>query len=284
MMNLLRRLASVPGLRAVLLRPRVRRTIASVLALRFLRVASATTAPLTFVCNDLLLARNQVRTYSLRSGPTVTLQHGRDTEAFHELYVGGEYEPPGELLSRLLDVRRIVDVGGNIGMFTHWAAERWPLAHVIAFEPAPENVHVFREWLSRSDISAELIEACAMTHDGRVSISSGTGAGTTFAEVDRLDQSDSIPGIDLFRYLDEVDLLKIDIEGGEWPILADPRLSTLDDLTIVMEYHRRGAPRLPAFEAACELLEAAGFMVGHNQPNHWGHGVLWAWKGQPRWT
>ncbi len=48
-MNHLRRIASLPGVRAVLLRPAVRRGVASVLALRFLAVAFRTTSPVTVI-------------------------------------------------------------------------------------------------------------------------------------------------------------------------------------------------------------------------------------------
>ena len=44
MMNLLRRIATLPGIRHVLLRPTTRRRVASVLALRFLRAALLTTS------------------------------------------------------------------------------------------------------------------------------------------------------------------------------------------------------------------------------------------------
>lgn len=58
MMNLLRRFASLPAVRAVLLRPRVRSALASVLALRFLRAAGLTTSPIAFVYHDLIGARH----------------------------------------------------------------------------------------------------------------------------------------------------------------------------------------------------------------------------------
>lgn len=60
--------------------------------------------------------------------------------------------------------------------------------------------------------------------------------------------------------------------------MADPRLGDLRDLTLVMEYHGASAPKLPAFDAARDLLEAAGFTTGYETPNPRGHGTLWAWK------
>ena len=46
----------------------------------------------------------------------------------------------------------------------------------------------------------------------------------------------------------------------------------------MIEFHRAGAPSLPAHEAARNLFEAAGYTVGHQVLNYWGHGTLWAWK------
>ena len=279
MMNLLRRVASLPGLRVVLLQPRVRSAIASVLALRFLRVAWLTTTPLRFVANDLLLARHRTRRYTLTDGTPLLLVHRRDLEGFHELFRGGEYEPPAALAERLADVRTVLDVGANVGMFAHWAARRWPGATVVALEPVPENADAFRAWQQLSKIDARLIEACAMTHAGNMVLAGGTGSGSVFSQDAEPATGIEVPGIDVYPLLTDSDLVKIDIEGSEWPILADPRLATLGRTTLVMEYHRVGAPSLPAGDAARRLLEAAGFTVGHDKPNHWGHGVLWAWKG-----
>ena len=278
MMNLLRRVASLPGIRAVLLQPRIRSTIASVLALRFLRVAWMTTTPLTFVANELVLARHQPRRYTLRDGSPVLLVHRRDLEGFHELFLGGEYEPPGPLADRLAGVRTVLDVGANVGMFAHWSARRWPGASVVALEPVPENADAFRAWQELSHIDARLVEACAMTHAGHLVLTGGTGSGAVFTEGAVASQGIVVEGIDVLPLMADADLVKIDIEGSEWPILADSRMATLGPITLVMEYHRVGAPSLPAGAAARRLLEQAGFTVGHDKPNHWGHGVLWAWK------
>lgn len=86
-------------------------------------------------------------------------------------------------------------------------------------------------------------------------------------------------GVNIFRYLRAADFAKIHIGGGEWEILGDRCLRDLDELTIVMEYHRCLAPSLPAREAAMQMLEAAGFETGFGESNFWGYGTLWGWKG-----
>jgi FkbM family methyltransferase len=276
MMNLLRRTATLPGLRRVLLRPEVRRVVASLLAVRFLRAALLTTTPIRFAVADLVTARGRVRSWKLRDGGTVTLMHRRDLEAFHELMVAGEYEPPRALASRLTRPTRILDLGGNIGMFAHWAHRRWPDARITSFEPDPDNLAVFRAGLTDED-PIDLVEAAAMTRAGHAMLGSGSGAGR------RVDFSEdavpgSMPAVDIYDFLRSADLVKMDIEGGEWPILSDPRLAELDQLIWVIEFHRAGAPSLPAHDAARRLFEAAGFRVGHERLNFWGHGTLWAWR------
>ena len=142
MMNLLRRIASLPVIRGILLRPGLRRTVASLLALRFLRAALLTTTPVRFAVADLVTSRGRVRSWPLRDGGTITLMHRRDLEAFHELMVAGEYEPPHALESRLARPEHVLDLGGNIGMFAHWAHRRWPAAQITSFEPDPDNLAV----------------------------------------------------------------------------------------------------------------------------------------------
>ena len=276
MMNLLRRIATLPGIRNILLRPTTRRRVASVLALRFLRAALLTTAPARFVVADLLTSRSKVRSWPLKAGGTVTLMHRRDLEAFYELMVAGEYEPPAELAGRLALAERILDIGGNIGMFAHWARRRWPAARITSFEPDPDNLAVFRAGL-RAEDPIELVEAAASTRSGHAVLASGSGAGRRVAFSDH-PMPGSIPAVDIFEHLSDADFVKMDIEGGEWPILADPRLAHLGAMTWVIEFHRAGAPSLPAHEAARDLFEAAGFTVGHQELNYWGHGTLWAWK------
>jgi len=276
MMNLLRRIASLPVIRRVVLHPTARRRIATVLALRFLRAALLTETPLRFVVAELVTSRGKIRSWPLRAGGTVTLMHRRDLEAFHELMVADEYEPPPALLERLKEPSRILDVGGNIGMFARWAHHRWPTAQIVSFEPDPENLLVFRVGME-AEVPIELVEAAAMTRSGHAVLTAGSGAGRQ-VEFTEHSQHGSMPAVDIFEHLEGADFVKMDIEGGEWPILADPRLAELKHVTWVIEFHRVGAPTLPAADAARSLFEAAGFQVGHESLNHWGHGTLWAWK------
>lgn len=286
-MNRIRQVGSLPGIRSVALHHAVRPRIAAVLALRFWRAAWQTQSPGAVLAGE-IGGRGSIRTYRLRSsGTPIALQHGRDMEALYELFVRGEYEPPAALAERLAAPARILDIGANIGMFSTWAGGRWPQAQITAFEPMPENTQVYRAWADQAGSGAQLIEAAAGTAAGTADFLTGQGGGDRRATEDERDpavatehgeQTVTVKVVDIFEHLPGADFVKMDIEGGEWPILADPRLAQLRNLTWVMEYHRHGAPHLPAVDAARELLEAAGFQTGFGALNHWGHGTLWAWK------
>lgn len=285
-MNALRRTADLPGIRSVVLRPRVRRRIAQVLAVRFWIGAWCTTTPWTVLRRELL---NSGATHSYvlrRSGLPIALEHGRDMEALFEVFVRGEYEPPTELRGRVTDPSTVLDIGANIGAFSAWARGRWPQATIVAVEPVAENARVYRAWASAAQRGLHLIEAAAGTEAGHTVFVHGMGGGDRRATPDDMqgDQQivgtgfSTVPVIDVLPVMAGADFIKMDIEGGEWPILADPRLADLRHVILVMEYHRHGAPFLPAADAARQLLTGAGFRTGFARPNHWGHGILWAWK------
>lgn len=283
-MNWLRRLASLPGLRRVLLHRAVRRRLAGALALRFLLAATVVTTPWSLLRAE-LTRRGSVRTYRLRkSGLPVAMQHGRDLEALHEIFVHGEYEPPAALAARLAPehVGAVLDVGANVGMFAAWACGRWPRASLTCIEPDAANTSVLRTWVHESGGQVRVLEAAASTSAGTMTFLDGMGSGsrlvTAQEEVDHRTGT-TVETVDVLPMLAAADLAKIDIEGGEWPILADPRLAAVTALVLVIEYHRVGAPSLPARDAAQGLLEAAGFHIAKVTPNHWGHGTMWAWKG-----
>jgi hypothetical protein len=87
-----------------------------------------------------------------------------------------------------------------------------------------------------------------------------------------------VPALDVFSLDHRVDLLKIDIEGSEWSILADPRLSDLRARVLVMEWHWRFAPVPDAHAAALAFLIDAGYEIHGDRvdPPRGNTGLIWA--------
>lgn len=283
-MNVLRRWVHAGPLGKVLLHPAVRPVLAGVVALRFVPAAWQVTEPFRFLFAA--LGGQGERAYRLRgSNRPVVVRHGFGSLAvMWEIFARGCYEVPADLIDRLPAAPRIFDVGANVGAYSAFALGRWPEATIVAIEADPDNVAALERFAALDGSGrVEVIAAAATIADGPVRFVTGLGAGSMLVdEVDagtRVGGGTEVDGVDLLALLGEADLMKLDIERGEWPILADPRLAMGGPLVLVMEYHRRHVDDTGALDEARRLLTGAGFEVSHVRPNHWGHGTLWAARG-----
>jgi FkbM family methyltransferase len=230
-------------------------------------------------------ARNELRrrpvsgVYRLReSGVAVVLRHHTgDIMVLDEIFSQREYEPP-EPARRALDALfapTVVDLGANIGLFGAWALGRFPEATIVGVEADPANAAVHRRTIEANGLGLrwKLIEGFAGTESGVVRFAAGEHA-TSHAD-DREGAID-VPAVDVFPELRSADLVKIDVEGAEWELLADPRFERLRPQVVVLEYHEDGSPTEDPRQAAEQALRAAGLDVFHaaSKPQ-FGAGIVW---------
>jgi FkbM family methyltransferase len=230
------------------------------------------------------IRRNAVGSYRLRaSGAVVHLRHAtRDVDILNEVFgvSGGalSYEPPAEI-SDVLDDRRIavLDLGGNIGLFGLYALHRWDVESLTSFEPDPANSTLLRATIAANgDQSKWQLEQAAVSNaHGRLPFRAGLFAEARAAR--NGEPAVEVPMVDFFERGKPVDLLKVDIEGGEWAILTDARFEHVAARAIVIEWHEEGCPETDAHAAILGLLARAGYRVVKDDPaEHGGNGVLWA--------
>jgi hypothetical protein len=82
--------------------------------------------------------------------------------------------------------------------------------------------------------------------------------------------------VDVLPQLADADLVKIDIEGAEWPILADDRFRELKARLVVLEYHAECSPQPDPAAAAEQALVSAAYEVRHvGRKPAFGAGLLW---------
>lgn len=197
----------------------------------------------------LALSAGYTRCRSLRYPFTLRTRRGTQidladyselTTAWHVLF-GDEYRLNA-------GHRRIVDLGANIGVFCLWAAERVPDARIVAVEPFPSTYERLVQNISRNGLSARVTcrQAAVASQDGPIRMdgrpTTSSYCRSTVWHVDG-DHAIEVPGCSLATILhdaglDEVDLLKVDIEGAEYDLF----LNSPDDVlrrcgTIVFEYH-----------------------------------------------
>ena len=82
---------------------------------------------------------------------------------------------------------------------------------------------------------------------------------------------------DVFPFLEASDLVKIDIEGAEWEILADARFHRLASRALVLEYHPAYTPEPDPHQLVALALERGGYRVGRRRAGPDGV-TIWAWK------
>jgi FkbM family methyltransferase len=205
-----------------------------------------------------------------------------DINSLEQIFRLDHYEMPPEIRRTLESVRaplRVVDLGANVGLFAAYIRKRFPGAAITVFEPDPSNLYVLRRSAEHDPRPWEVVAACADVRDGEVLFSAGR---FTNSRVERNGNPEgrTVRAVDVFRYLVAADLVKIDIEGSEWPILADPRFAELSARVVALEYHAHLCPTEEPRELAHELLRNAGFEAREREDfdSPPGHGMIWAWR------
>ena len=140
----------------------------------------------------------------------------------------------------LLDVHlppkaRVIDVGANIGLFSLAARLRFSDAIIHAYEPNPRLSGFIQAHADQAKFLC-FHEAIAL-RDGHVELvdRSDSNLTTTVAS-----DGSTIPSTSFARAVDRigghVELLKLDCEGAEWPLLFDDAVwPSVDNVTL--EYH-----------------------------------------------
>ncbi|MBA2794832.1 MAG: FkbM family methyltransferase [Thermoleophilaceae bacterium] len=271
---------------------------------RTLGAAACVRERMRFVGRELRGVRSE-HGYRLRgSGLTAQIRHPLlDMWVLEEIFRFGAYEPPEQVIEAMgpLGGRpRILDLGGHVGLFALSVLTRFEYATVVSLEPDPRNAPVLRRCIEANGLGHRwrLVEACAATREGPVEFESdfhlsgvaGRGGqlagkhaeiGDAFGFMQGTPLMSSerhvVQARDVLPLTTEADLLKIDIEGGEWEILADPRFADTSAIAVVLEYHAAYTDEPDARGAARGLLAEAGFetLVSRDEG---GAGVIWAWR------
>lgn len=237
-----------------------------------------------------LARREGIGRYALReSGVTVHLRHPYvDLWVLYEIYDLLAHALPSQARRRLASLGRpprILDVGSHVGLASAFFLGELPGAHITSLEPDPDNREVLLRTVADNRDRAgswTVLPVAAAT-------APGTADFVSDRHLSRLGHSDhpattavTVELVDIFDHLAGVDLMKLDIEGGEWEILRDPRFAEGPKATVLsLEYHANGAPPGDPLSHATDLLRRAGYEIGPLRHVHAQGGTLWAWQAEP---
>ena len=241
---------------------------------------SACSRPLLYTVRE-LTGRRRVARYRPRGcSIDVHVRHNTsDGNILQEFAMSRLYDPPEPVDRELRALGRppvIVDLGAHIGLFGAWFLSLYPDAELTGFEPDPGNFRLLANTAAHSRRNWTVIERAAWTEDATLRFAASADAES---RVD-LEGDTTVRAVDIFPYLNDADLVKMDIEGSEWRLLADPRFPGILARAIILEWHPAGCrSRDPAAEAE-RVLDAAGFTILTVEDAPPRVGMLWGWRQQ----
>lgn len=214
---------------------------------------------------------------TFRSGARFQLRADEATNndfgVFYEVFVHEYYQRRNVSKN---DIALIVDLGANVGSSVLYFLRQYPRCRVIAIEPHPAHVAQLEHNLEL-DGTRDRVELHARAAGARTRPMRLTDSRTSSSLTENgLPNSLSVEVLDIFPLLigKHINVLKMDIEGGEYELLADDRFALLDIDAIVMEWHSRGEGLKD--KQWCERrLAGLGFVIEEifTQPSY---GMFWA--------
>jgi len=197
-----------------------------------------------------------------------------------ELFHRRHYEPPPGVARRIDGRRplRVLDLGANIGLFGLFVLARYPDAEVTALEPDPGSAAMLRRCIDLNGLGSRwrLVEACAGTEERQVSFMADEFANSHIVARDAPGAIE-VGMVDFYELARGFDFIKMDIQGGEWDLLRDPRLSSVDAPALVLEWHAASSQEDDPLEAVTVRLSEAGYHIVRVDPAPTSQtGVVWA--------
>jgi FkbM family methyltransferase len=161
----------------------------------------------------------------------------------------------------------IVDCGSNIEMSVLFFKRLYPGSKIIGFEPDPDTFVILQQNIAQNGLTDVTVHNCALTdHDGTITFYQSNDTKSSLQMSILRERSNGaptdVPARRLSPFLTEdVDLLKIDIEGAETCVLRE--LAAADALVLArqihLEYHHHIQREVDDFSATLGLLERHGF-------------------------
>jgi FkbM family methyltransferase len=196
-------------------------------------------------------------------------------QVFKEIFVSDFYDIAA-LLKKLPARPVVVDIGANAGYFNMLLFSKIVHATVFAYEPIPSNYALFQQNIALNPALSSRIhlfnKAVTGTPQEAVTLFMETdGANSViasiFSDFDGQNQFTlRVPAVSLRQILDEnqverVDLLKIDCEGSEYPIIYETPPSCWEKISILtIEVHDLDKDQRNVSHLA-HYLESQGYRV-----------------------
>jgi len=206
-------------------------------------------------------------TYKLKNNlKIITRANTKDRDIFTEIFFGNEYFTNGLVLP---EKAVVFDIGAHIGVFSVFIAEK--AGKVFSFEPVPENFNLLKQNIELNQLQNKVFPFNFAVSDKKETKnfflhSFNTGGNSFYRRAGKgmkksIDvQITTLKEIFESNKLERCDLMKVDIEGGEYTLVFNLAEETLNKIKlIVIECHRFRKKSEP--EELVAFLEKKGFEI-----------------------
>ena len=178
-----------------------------------------------------------------RGLPVYLRKGSTDLKLFRSIFREKEY-----LIDLEWPPRTIVDCGANSGLSVLYYRSLFPEARIVAIEPEPGNFELLKRNTEALD-NIDLVQAGVWNRSTHLEVVPGETGHWSFQTREVTTPTDhSVPAVSLAdlrrtHSIDQIDLLKIDIEGAERTIFDSSAHHWLPHVaTLVIEQHDRFIP------------------------------------------
>lgn len=168
----------------------------------------------------------------------------------------------------------VIDIGANIGSFSMLAAS-WG-ANVYAIEPEPHNLSALRFNIAYNKMEDKIVVCPYAISDYKgVAVIDDNGGGSTIKDNNPGSEVEVMSLNNFFSlyHIDQVDILKIDVEGAETEIILGASKENLNKCKyITMEFDIRSGHRLG------DMVQKLSETHHVRTMGSWERGgMIWAW-------
>lgn len=193
----------------------------------------------------------RMRTIRMGDGVKLTYRLNRgDIQVVREVWVEECYRPPVDI-----PIDTVIDLGANIGLTSLWYATHGA-SKLLCVEPLPQNLLLARRNITQNGFHADFVQGAVGVADGITQFGEDVRYSTRGHVV--ATGGIEVPVVSMPTLLDRldrtpVDLVKIDIEGSENPLLRGDLAWLAHVRAVIIEFDR-GDP-----EELGRILQTHGF-------------------------
>jgi len=217
----------------------------------------------------------KTRTLTLNKKPiTAQIRSEADESVFEEIFVDRDYKLLDQPITQSKAI--ILDIGAHTGYFAIYASVLNPTTQILSFEPEPSNFKLLKENLKQNRIhnaKAKNLAVAGTNSPRTLIISEDSHNHSLLTEAVQKPQPQTqtttqTTTLDLIlKAHDHCDLIKMDVEGAEYEILAATQPETFTKIkTLFIEYHEFTPDQ--NHQTLIQLLKAQGFKT-QSQQNHY---------------